>query len=151
MPTVAAEVKVPAPPLAAWDLYFDEALWPSWVDQFGSVLASDGYPEVGGALHWRSGRAGRGEVSERVMEHTPPGRHRVRFADPQAEGELTVSFDASDGRTIVRQELDYELRRRGPFTRVADLLFVRSQMRLSLQRSLTAFAAEVDERSATGL
>jgi hypothetical protein len=147
MPTVAAEVEVPAPPLAAWDLYFDEGLWPAWVDQFGSVIASDRYPEVDGTLRWRSGRAGRGEVGERVLEHSPPELHRVRFDDPQVEGELTVSFDASDGRTIVRQELRYELRRRGPFTRIADLLFVRSQMRLSLQRSLTAFAAEVEERA----
>jgi Polyketide cyclase / dehydrase and lipid transport len=146
--TVAAEAEVAAAPVAAWDLYFDQQLWPSWVDQFGSLVAVDGYPDVGGMLRWRSGRAGRGEVTERVLEHRSPERHRVRFADPQAEGELTVSFEPSEGGTAVRQELDYSLRRRGPFAAIADLLFVRSQMRLSLQRSLAAFAAEVEERSA---
>jgi hypothetical protein len=147
--TVAAEAEVAAAPVAAWDLYFDRQLWPSWVDQFGSIVAVDRYPEVGGVLRWRSGRAGRGEVTERVLEHRTPERHRVRFADPQAEGELAVSFEPSEGGTAVRQELDYSLRRRGPFAAIADLLFVRSQMRLSLQRSLAAFAAEVEERSAT--
>jgi Polyketide cyclase / dehydrase and lipid transport len=147
--TVAAEAEVAAAPVAAWALYFDQQLWPSWVDQFGSIVAVDGYPQVGGVLRWRSGRAGRGEVTERVLEHRSPERHRVRFADPQADGELTVSFEPSEGGTAVRQELDYSLRRRGPFAAIADLLFVRSQMRLSLQRSLAAFAAEVEERSAT--
>jgi hypothetical protein len=147
MATVAAEVEVPALPLAAWDLYFDEALWPSWADQFSVVTANDRYPEAGGTLRWRSGRSGRGEVTERVLEHDPPQRHRVSFSDPQAEGELAVDFRQSEDGTVVRQELVYELRRRGPFTWVADLLFVRSQMRLSLQRSLAAFAAEVEERT----
>lgn len=147
MATVAAEVEVAATPLAAWDLYFDQELWPAWVDQFGAVLGIERYPEVDGTLRWRSGRAGRGEVTERVLDHQRPERHRVRFADPQAEGELAVSFAASEGGAIVRQELTYELRRGGLFAKVADVLFVRSQMRLSLQRSLTAFAAEVEERS----
>ena len=150
MATVAAELEVPAAPLAVWDLYFDEDLWPAWADQFGAVVSSDGYPEVGRTLRWRSGRAGRGGVTERVLEHRRPERHRVRFTDPQAEGELAVSFEASEAGTVVRQELAYELRRRGPLTRVADLLFVRSQMRLSLQRSLASFAAEVEERSLGG-
>jgi uncharacterized protein YndB with AHSA1/START domain len=148
MATVAAEVEVPATPLAAWELYFEPELWPSWVDQFAAVLAAEGYPEAGGTLRWRSGRAGRGEVTERVVEHRPPALHRASFSDPQAEGELAVTFDASAAGTIVRQELDYLLRRRGLFARVADLLFVRSQMRLSLQRSLAGFAAEVEERCA---
>jgi uncharacterized protein YndB with AHSA1/START domain len=146
--TVAAEVEVPATPLAVWDLYFDPALWPAWVDQFGAVVASEGYPDAGGTLRWRSGRAGRGEVTERVLEHDSPSRHRVSFEDPQAVGELAVSFDASEGGTRLRQELDYELRERGAFAKVSDLFFVRSQMRLSLQRSLVAFAAEVSERAA---
>lgn len=146
MAKVAAEVEVPATPLAAWDLYFDEALWPSWVDQFGAVIESAGYPEVGGTLRWRSGRAGRGEVAERVLEHEAPSLHRVSFEDPQSTGELAVSFEPSEDGALVRQELAYDLRQRGPFARASDLLFVRSQMRLSLQRSLSAFAAEVAER-----
>ena len=86
-------------------------------------------------------------MSEEVIEHRPPEGHRVRFADPQTEGELAVSFNASDAGTTIRQELDYRLRRRGAFAAVADLLFVRSQMRLSLQRSLAGFIAEVEERA----
>ena len=33
MATVAAEVEVPATPHAVWDLYFEQSLWPAWVDQ----------------------------------------------------------------------------------------------------------------------
>jgi Polyketide cyclase / dehydrase and lipid transport len=149
--TVAAEIEVPAAPLVAWDLYFDPDLWPAWVDQFVAVVESAGYPQVGGTMRWRSGRAGRGEVTERVLAHEAPSRHRVSFSDPQAEGELAVAFEASDAGTVIRQELAYRLKAGGIFARAADLLFVRSQMRASLQRSLAAFAEEVEERAAGGL
>jgi uncharacterized protein YndB with AHSA1/START domain len=144
MATVASEVEVAAPAIAVWDFYFDPSAWPTWVDQFASVAASDGYPEQGGTLRWLSGRAGRGEVSERVIEHQPRRLHRIAFGDPQAEGELTTTFEVIDGGTRVRQELDYSLRREGVFVRITDTLFVRSQMRASLVRSLVALRAELE-------
>ena len=144
MATVGAEVEIAASLAAVWDFYFEPSGWPAWVDQFASVVASDGYPEVGGTLSWRSGRAGRGGVTERVVEHEPRRRHRIAFSDPQSEGELVTSFAVVESGARVRQELTYELRRGGAFVRLADLFFVRSQMKASLGRSLLALRSELE-------
>jgi uncharacterized protein YndB with AHSA1/START domain len=144
MATVASGVEIAAPAAAVWDFYFDPVTWPTWVDQFATAVASDRYPEEGGTLRWRSGRAGRGEVDERVVEHRPRLLHRIAFADPEAEGELTTRFEVIDGGTRVSQELDYRLRRNGVLARITDALFVRSQMRASLGRSLVALRAELE-------
>ncbi len=146
MATVGAEMEIAAEPAAVWDLYFDAGRWREWVDQLASVVSSDGYPQVGGTLVWRSGRAGRGEVTERVAEHEPRHRHAVAFSDPEAEGELVTTFQPTAGGTLIRQELTYALRARGLFARAADLFFVRSQMAASLTRSLTALRAELEGR-----
>jgi hypothetical protein len=115
------------------------------VDQFGSIEASDGYPEAGGSLRWRSGAAGRGTVTEHVLEHEPRRLHRIAFHDPASAGELRTAFAIEGEGTRVTQELDYRLRKRGPFARLTDRLFIRSQMRGSLRRSLDRLKAEVEE------
>jgi uncharacterized protein YndB with AHSA1/START domain len=144
MARVASAVAIAAPAAEVWEAYFDPVTWPLWVDQFAAVVAADTYPEEGGTLRWRSGSAGRGEVSERVVEHRPRRLHRIAFADPHATGELETSFEIIEAGTRVRQELSYELRRRGPFVRISDVLFVRAQMRASLARSLALLRAEVE-------
>jgi hypothetical protein len=144
MATVTAEVEITAHPAAVWDLYFDSDRWLDWVDQFASVVESDGYPEVGGTLRWRSGRAGRGEVAEKVVEHQPRVRHRIEFSDPEAEGELLTVFEPIAEGTRCRQEFTYELRDAGLFARAADVFFVRSQMRASLNRSLVGLRIELE-------
>jgi uncharacterized protein YndB with AHSA1/START domain len=146
MATVAAEIEIAAQPVAVWDLYFDPASWPEWVDQYARVVESDGYPEANGTLRWRSGKAGRGEVTERVLEHEPRHRHRIAFSDPDSEGELITVFTPIDGGTRCRQEMTYNLRQTGLFARAADLFFVRSQMQASLERSLLALRAELEGR-----
>ena len=151
MARVAESVVVGAPLADTWALYFDARRWPSWVDGFGGVEAADGYPEVGGSLRWHSVPAGRGTVTERVLEHDPRRRHRIAFDDPESEGELTTSFAIEPGTggataTRVTQELEYRLRRRGPFVWLTDRLFIRAQLRASMQRSLARFAAEAGER-----
>jgi uncharacterized protein YndB with AHSA1/START domain len=143
MATVGDSLELPAPVERVWGLYFDESVWPAWVDQFASVVSSQGYPEAGGHLVWRSGSAGRGEVSETVLEHEPRSRHRIRFEDPTASGELTTTFAENGGITTVSLELSYELRAQGVFARVSDVLFVRSQMRASLRRSLVGLGLEL--------
>src|SRR5690242_13493911 len=144
MATVAREVEIAATAAAVWDFYFDPVGWPSWVDQFAAVVASDGYPEAGGTLRWRSGRAGRGEGTERVLEHQPRRLHRIAFEGPGAEGELTTRFAVIESGTGVGQELSYRLRRGGVLAGITDVLFVRSQMRDSLARSLLALRAELE-------
>jgi polyketide cyclase/dehydrase/lipid transport protein len=149
MATVRGSVVVVAPLADTWQHYFDPRGWPAWVDGFAGVEADAGYPDNGGTLRWRSTPAGRGTVEERVLEHAPRSRHRVAFSDPQSEGELTTTFAIEPGQepaaTRVTQELVYRLTRGGLFARFADVLFIRPQLRSSLERSLTRFKHEVEE------
>ena len=47
MSKVSASVAVAASLAEVWDHYFEPRGWPAWVDGFGRVEASDGYPEAG--------------------------------------------------------------------------------------------------------
>jgi len=149
MSRVSASAAVKASLAEVWDYYFDPEGWSAWVDGFGRVEASDGYPEAGGSLRWASGPAGRGVVRERVLEHEPRRVHRVSFEDPETTGQLKATFAIQGGTTVVTQELDYSLRQRGPFAKLTDMLFIRSQMRGSLTRSLARLKLEAEE-AATG-
>jgi uncharacterized protein YndB with AHSA1/START domain len=152
MATLTESVVIGAPLADTWDLYFEPALWPSWVDGFGSVEASAGYPAVGGTLRWRSVPAGRGRVTEEVLEHEERRLHRIAFSDPDSEGELTTSFAIEPGggeaATRVTQTLEYRLTRGGAFMWISDRLFIRGQIRASLRRSLARFAVEAQEGTA---
>lgn len=147
-------VEIAAPLADVWDLYFDRRRWAAWVDGLASVVASDGYPEPDGTLTWRSTPAGRGEVRERVLAHEPRSLHRIAFDDPASAGELETRFEirpAGEGEsrnTRVTQALDYRLTRGGPLSPVTDLLFIRSQMRGSLQRSLSDLRLEAERSGA---
>jgi uncharacterized protein YndB with AHSA1/START domain len=147
MAEVSAEVEIPTPLADVWDLYFDPDRWPSWVDGFARITAADGYPEVGGTLSWESTAAGRGPVSERVLAHEPRSLHRISYADPGSVGELETRFEmvpAGDRqrRTRVIQTLRYRLVGAGPLGPITDRLFIRTQMRRSVQRSLVHLRSE---------
>jgi uncharacterized protein YndB with AHSA1/START domain len=145
--SVSASVAVNASLAEVWDYYLEPRGWPLWVDGFGHLEASDGYPEVGGILRWRSVPAGRGEVTERVLEHEPRRLHRVEYNDPESSGELRTSFEISGEGARVTQELDYHLLRGGPLTWVTDRLFIRGQLRASLARTLTRLKLEAEDRA----
>jgi len=148
MSGVAASVPVRASLAEVWDYYFDPAGWPAWVDGFARVESDMGYPEVGGTLRWSSTPAGRGTVTERVVEHESRRLHRVEYEDPETTGQLSVTFAIEGEGTMVTQELDYRLRDRGVFAKVTDRLFIRSQMRGSLSRSLARLRLELEEVAA---
>jgi hypothetical protein len=148
MSKVSASVAVDASLAEVWGFYFEPAGWPAWVDGFGRVESESGYPNAGGSLQWASGPAGRGKVSERVVEHEPRRVHRVSFEDPETTGQLTVTFAIKGEGTMVTQELDYRLRQGGPFAKLTDRLFIRSQMRGSLARSLGRLKLEVEDAAA---
>jgi uncharacterized protein YndB with AHSA1/START domain len=150
MSRVSASVLVSASLAEVWEYYFAPEGWPAWVDGFGRLESSSGYPHAGGTLRWASAPAGRGTVTERVLEHQPRRVHRVAFEDPQASGELRATFEIQGKGTLVRQALDYALRRGGPLARLTDALFIRSQMRGSLERSLARLKLEVEEVAAPG-
>ena len=149
MAEVSAELEIAVPVADVWDLYFDADRWASWVDQFARVLSSDGYPDVGGTLVWESNPAGRGRVGERVLVHEERRLHVVSFEDPSTTGTLEARFEMvaageSERATRLGQKLTYELRDGGALGKLTDRLFIRSQMRQSLQRSLSEFRAEAE-------
>lgn len=147
MTEVAQSIEIEASLAETWDYHFDPRGWPAWVDGFGSVLASEGYPDAGGTLRWRSTAAGRGEVTETVVEHHPRRLHRIAFVDPQTEGELRTAFEIKGEGTVVEQTLTYALRGGGAFGWVSDKLFIRTQQRRSIQRSLLRLKQDVEERT----
>jgi uncharacterized protein YndB with AHSA1/START domain len=151
----AESVVIPASLAEVWDFYFDAQARPAWVDGFGAVDESKGYPAAGGALRWHSTAAGRGKVTERVLEHEPRRLHKVEFSDPESTGTMTTRFEivteGDEGRaggTRVTQEMDYKPRSRGPLGPLTDILFVRSQVQRSLARSLERLRHEVEEVAA---
>ena len=146
MGRVSAELLIPASLAEVWDIYFEPRSWQSWVDEFHAVDSiSDGYPEIGGKLVWHSGAAGRGQVVETVLDHEPRRLHRIRFADPHAEGEQLTTFEIAGEGTKVGLELVYGLMAPGVFGPITDRLFIRSQMRAMLVRSLKGLRAEAQE------
>jgi uncharacterized protein YndB with AHSA1/START domain len=146
---VQQEVVVPAPLAEVWDLYFDSRAWPDWVDSFGSVIEVDGYPDAGGTLRWKSVPAGRGEVTEKVLEHEPRRKHRIEFSDPSMAGEMTVTFAIEGDGTRVTTAMDYRLLDKSVFARLGSLLFLKAQLRGTLRRSLDALAPEAADGAAT--
>jgi uncharacterized protein YndB with AHSA1/START domain len=150
--SVVDSVLVAAPVDVVWRLYFEPATWPAWVDGFGSVESSDGYPERGGTLRWRSTPAGRGAVSERVLAHEPQRLHRIEFSDPESKGEMATAFarepDTGGGEgTRVSQEVTYRVRDAGLLTRLTDPLFIRPQVARSVRRSLERLRIEAEATS----
>jgi uncharacterized membrane protein len=144
---VEESVVVEASLAEAWEMYFDPETWPSWVDGFARVQSARDYPERGGELRWESTPAGRGLVTERVLEHEPRRRHLVEFADPESEGELETTFEiVGEQATKVEQTMTYRLSKRGPLRGITDVLFIRPQFRRSLSRSLERFRIEAAER-----
>ena len=147
MAKVEASVEIPGALAEVWDLYFDRDRWPAWVDGFAAVVSANGYPEPGGELVWRSTAAGRGQVRERVLAHEPRSLHRIEYEDPESRGRLATEFAIVPGGerlTSVTQRLEYEITGGGILSRVTDLLFIRSQMRRSLERSLGALRLEAN-------
>ncbi len=156
MARVEANVEITAPLAEVWGLYFDRGRWPAWVDGFAAVVSASGYPEAGGTLIWRSTPAGRGEVRERVSAHEPRSLHRIDYDDPGSSGTLEVGFEMlaaasaeSGRRTRVTQRLAYTVKTGGPLRPVLDYLFIRPQMRRSLERSLIELRLEAERAGGT--
>jgi len=148
--SVEASVEIPAPLADVWELLVDPRRWPSWIDGFGSVEWVEGYPAVGGTIRWHSTPVGRGTVSERVLEMEPRRLLRVAYEDPGSSGEvLTVVEIVAEGgaepRTKVDQRLEYKLSSGGPLRSLTDRLFIRPQMRRSLQRTLAQLRVEAGD------
>ncbi|HEY8001383.1 MAG TPA: SRPBCC family protein [Solirubrobacterales bacterium] len=145
MATLTESVLVQASLAETWGYYFEPSGWPAWVDGFNAVESASGYPDEGGTLVWRSTRAGRGTVRERVLAHEPRKLHRIAFEDPESSGELTTRFAVEGESTRVTLELTYALAGSGVFAWLTERLFVRSQVAKSLLRTLARFRLEAEE------
>jgi uncharacterized membrane protein len=142
---VTEAVLVEASLAETWDYYFEPHGWPAWVEGFKAVESAEGYPHARGRLRWRSTAAGRGTVDEEVLAHEPRSLHRITFSDPQSSGELETRFQVQGEGTRVEQHLSYRLRKGGPLSFLTDRLFVRPQVRRSVQRSLLRLKREAEE------
>ena len=145
MSELTDSIHIDAPLARTWDYYFEPRGWAAWVDGFGSVESADRYPDAGGTLTWVSTPAGRGRVTERVLEHEPRTAHRISFADPESSGELTTRFEVDGEGTRVTLELSYRLEQGGFFSWISDRFFVRGQLAGSLRRTLQRLRLEVEE------
>ena len=150
MAKLTESVLVSASLKETWDLYFEPRTWASWVDGFGEVESVAGEYPQGGKLVWRSTPAGRGRVTETVLEHAPRTRHRIRFSDPESEGELSSEFGIEGEATRVRLTLAYRLPGNRAVAAVTDRLFVRGQVRSALKRTLQRFKREVEQAAGAG-
>ncbi len=125
--------------------WYDTARWPEWVDGLETVIAVEGpWPATGAAVQWRSGPAGRGSVTERVLEHVALEGQTVQVDDDAIRGEQTIAFTPEPPGVRVELSLAYTIRRRSPLTGLIDVLFIRRAMADSLEHTLSRFGASLE-------
>lgn len=125
--------------------WYDTGRWAEWVDGLETVLTVEGgWPHVGATVSWRSGPAGRGSVSERVLEHTPLQGQTVEVSDDSIRGEQTIAFTPDPPGVRVELSLAYQIRRRSPVTPLIDVLFIRRAMTSSLEQTLSRFGVSLE-------
>ena len=132
-------------PEAALALWADPGRWATFVEGFARTIeVSPEWPAAGAKVVWESGPEGRGRVTERVLEHAP-GRFTTQVFEDALNGRqaMTVSEHVEGARVEV--ELEYELTKYGPLSKVADVIFIRRALRDSLRRTLRRFAVEAEE------
>ena len=143
MGKVSAAADVNLPPVAARRLWTDLARWPTFVDGFSNVISvSDDWPEPGSKVVWESGPAGRGRVTERVVECTDDVFVTDVFED-QLAGTQSLWFSVGE----VVMELDYQLQKGGPLRAITDAIFIRRALSDALARTLRRFSTEAAEET----
>ncbi len=148
MSTARAEITIDALTVAeAEALWYDQDSWPLFIDGLRSVVSVDGQPpQVGSITVWRSGPAGRGTVTETVIDYRPGSGQRLEVEDDAIQAQQSVQFSATGSSLTIALELDYTLRGNSPFRMISDWLFIRRAEAESLRRTLAAFAAELEQR-----
>jgi hypothetical protein len=143
----AAQRAVALEPEVALGLWTDPRRWASFVEGFARVVEQSGdWPAQGSKLVWESIPAGRGRVTERVVESRDDAFTTEVF-DESLNGTQRAAFEPVEGGTRVVVELEYELAKYGPLRAVADVIFIRRALRDSLRRTLARFAVEAEEEA----
>ena len=135
-------------PEAALRLWSDPGRWPSFVEGFARELErSPEWPAAGARVVWESTPAGRGRVTERVVEGEGPDRFVPQVFDERLNGTQTFRVVESEAGSRAELALEYELTKYGPLSALADVIFIRRAIRDSLRRTLSRFAVEAEEEA----
>jgi Polyketide cyclase / dehydrase and lipid transport len=146
--TARAQADLVLTPEAALRLWTDVDRWPSFVEGFARpVDRSPEWPHAGARLVWESSPAGRGRVTEKVVEAEGPDRFVTQVFEERLHGVQTFRVVESEGGSRAELALEYELTKYGPLSAVADVIFIRRAIRDSLRRTLSRFAVEAEEEA----
>ena len=146
---MAAAGEVPLAPEQAAALWRDLSRWPSFVENFARVVEQRGqWPAVDSRVVWESGPGGRGRVTEKVRENQPQ-RFATLVYEERLAGTQTAVFEPSqtEGNTMLRVQLDYELVDAGPFSGLTDVLFIRRALRDALARTVRRYTVEAEDQA----
>jgi Polyketide cyclase / dehydrase and lipid transport len=145
--TARALTEVPLQPSAALTLWTDLSRWPTFIEGFAHLVEKDGdWPAADSRVLWESVPAGRGRVTEKVVESTLDQIATMVFEDRLA-GKQTLRVAHAEPGAAVELSLEYTLTKYGPLSPLADLLFIRRAIRDSLVRTLRRFAIEAEEEA----
>jgi hypothetical protein len=145
--TAGAGTDVPLAPAAALALWADVSRWPSFVEGFARLVENDpGWPAPDARLVWESVPAGRGRVTEKVVESSEDLIATMVFEDRLA-GRQEFRVAPGPRGAAVELSLEYTLTKYGPLGVVADALFIRRAIRDSLRRTLFRFGVEAEEEA----
>ncbi|HEV7847436.1 MAG TPA: SRPBCC family protein [Thermoleophilaceae bacterium] len=145
MRRASARSAVALPPAEVLRLWSDTDRWASFVEGFARLVElGRGWPSEGGRVVWESAPAGRGRVTETVVESAPDRFSTQVFEDALAGTQTLRVLPAGDG-SEAELSLEYELAKYGPLAGIADALFIRRALRDSLHRTLRRFAIEAAE------
>jgi Polyketide cyclase / dehydrase and lipid transport len=135
-------------PEAALRLWTEVDRWPSFVEGFARTLErAPEWPAAGSRLVWESTPAGRGRVTEKVVEGEGPDRFVTTVFEERLQGTQTFRVVESEGGSRAELSMEYELTKYGPLAAVADAIFIRRAIRDSLRRTLARFAVEAEEEA----
>jgi hypothetical protein len=148
MRTARAACEVVMTPEAALRLWTDVRRWSTFVEGFARVLEHDGgWPAEGSRVVWESVPAGRGRVTEKVIEGPASDHFATMVFEDRLAGRQVFRAAESAGGARVELSLEYTLTKYGPLGTVADAIFIRRAVRDSLERTLARFAVEAEEEA----
>jgi Polyketide cyclase / dehydrase and lipid transport len=135
-------------PEAALRLWKDTSRWSTFVEGYARQLELSGeWPASGASVVWESTPAGRGRVTEKVMDADGPDRFTTMVFEDRLNGLQTFRVVESEGGSRAELSLEYRLTKWGPLSAVADAIFIRRAVRDSLRRTLYRFSVEAEEEA----
>jgi Polyketide cyclase / dehydrase and lipid transport len=146
--TAYAQADIVLTPEAALRLWTDVDRWATFVEGFSHTLErGPEWPATGARLVWESSPAGRGRVTEKVLDGGRPDRLVTRIVEERLHGIQTFRVVESEAGSRAELSLEYTLTKYGALSAIADAIFIRRAIRDSLRRTLARFAVEAEEEA----